>query len=62
MLVDISMPMQKGSVFHKGTIPVDISFHTFRNESEGAVNDYSNNGSLYGNTYRSCVSWKRICP
>jgi len=36
MFVDISMPIQKGSVLRKGTIPVDVSSLTFRNESEGA--------------------------
>ena len=35
MFVDISMPIQKGSVFHKGCAPVDISSRTFHNDYEG---------------------------
>ena len=35
MLIDISMPITKGSVFRLGTPVVDISSHKFYHESEG---------------------------
>ena len=35
MFVDISMPIEEGSVFRPGCAPVDISVHTFSNETEG---------------------------
>ena len=35
MLIDISMPIRNGSVFRRGSPPVDISTRTFHHESEG---------------------------
>ena len=35
MLVDVSMLIQEGSVFRRGTLPVGIRSHSFYHESEG---------------------------
>ena len=35
MLVDISLPIKRGTVFRKGGMPVDISSRTFRNGTDG---------------------------
>ena len=63
MLIDVSMLIKEGSVFRRGTPPVEVGRHKFHHESEGAYESVLLSLSVHTATHVDLVSSEnRIDP